>query len=207
MGEDRAKSLADPAERKRRRALLRKKHIAPLTNFVKQIRKKEDKENKIPYFDPLDGGINAKCLFVLEAPGQQAKDIDFISRNNPDETARNFFEFNREAGIRRKKTVTWNIVPWYLGTGKKIRAAKKSDIDKGLPYLYRLIDLLPKLRVIVLVGRKAKSIEKELEIKYSKYAIWHCHHPSPNFINRDKKRNKEFIINRLKKINKLLNLW
>ena len=120
---DYPKSLGDPNERERRRTLLREKHIAPLTDFVDQIRKEQNKKDEVPYFDPLDGGINAQCLFVLEAPGPKTKVSGFISRNNPDETAKNSFEFHKEAGIPREKTILWNIVPWYIGSGKKIRAA------------------------------------------------------------------------------------
>ncbi len=73
----------------------------------------------VPHFDPLDGGINARVLFLLEAPGAKAVASGFVSRNNPDETARNFFDLNMAAGIARRDTVCWNVVPWYIGTGTK----------------------------------------------------------------------------------------
>ena len=74
-------------------------------------------DHKIPQFDPLDGGIDAECLFLLEAPGPKAVNSGFVSRNNPDETAKNFFELNVGAGLERSKTITWNVVPWYVGSG------------------------------------------------------------------------------------------
>ena len=48
-------------------------HISPLTAFVEAIRKETGLVRKIPYFDPLDGGINAKCVFLFEAPGPPAR--------------------------------------------------------------------------------------------------------------------------------------
>jgi len=49
----------------------------------------------------------------------------FISRDNPDPSARNFRALLAGAGIPREKTVLWNIVPWYIGSGVKIRPATK----------------------------------------------------------------------------------
>jgi len=62
-------ALGDPDEQRRRREHLRESHIAPLTDYVEQLRKTLGHNQEIPYFDPCDGGINAKLLFLLEAPG------------------------------------------------------------------------------------------------------------------------------------------
>jgi hypothetical protein len=59
-------------------------------------------DHAIPYFDPLDGGVGASVLFLLEAPGPRAVASGFISRDNPDETAKNFHEFNAAAGLARR---------------------------------------------------------------------------------------------------------
>lgn len=201
--EDRPKSLRVEAERTARKQMLDQEHISPLTNFVEEIRQKEGmKDEDVPYFDPLDGGIEAQCLFVLEAPGPKTKESGFVSRNNNDETAKNFLEVNEAAGIPREKTVTWNIVPWYIGTGAKIRPANPEDIGKGLPYLFRLIDLLPNLRMIVLVGKKAQRIEKELKTRYN-IRISRCYHTSPLHINT-KPQNKQGIIDALKPVSEFL---
>jgi uracil-DNA glycosylase len=55
----------------------------------------------------------------------------------------------------RRRTVTWNVVPWYIGSGTKIRAATGTDLGAGRPALVRLLSLLPRLKAIVLLGRKA----------------------------------------------------
>ena len=78
----------------------------------------------------------------LEAPGRRAIESGFVSRDNPDETAKNFFLLNIEAGIDRKLTVCWNIVPWYIGSDTKIRTANSNDTASGARCLNRVISLL-----------------------------------------------------------------
>lgn len=200
---DNPKSLSDPSIKAHRVKLLRQKHILQLTNFVDAIRKEQGLTKEVPYFDPLDGGVNAGCLFVLESPGRKAVESGFISRNNPDETAKNFSIFNKSANLPRTKTVIWNIIPWYIGTGKKIRAAKIADIKAGLQYLNRIIKLLPDLKIVVLMGKSAQHIKSELQRNGKKFTLLACPHPSPMFVNRARKNGEE-IVNQLKQVRQLL---
>ena len=200
---DYPKSLKDEAERLARKQLLNQEHVAPLTRFVEKITRQHPKKG-IPYFDPLDGGTRAQCLFVLEAPGPNAVESGFISRNNNDNSAKNFFEINLKAGIPREKTIIWNIVPWYIGTGKKIRPATTDDINMGLPYLHELINLLPNLQIVVLIGKKAQIVKKELENQYADIRLFECYHPSPMVINTNP-RNRQKIIEALKPVSDILN--
>lgn len=131
----------------------------------------------VPFFDPCDGGIEARALFLLEAPGRRAKGSGFVSRNNPDETAKNTFELQREAGLPRRSVVLWNIVPWYVGSGGKIRGVSWSDIKQAQGYLDRLLGLLPGLEAIVLVGRKAQGARARIE--QHGVRVFESPHPSP----------------------------
>jgi len=183
QGNDCPKSLGNPAEVDARTALLHQPRILRLTTFVEELRSKMGQTKEVPYFDPLDGGIEAECLFLLEAPGRRAIKSGFISRNNPDETAKNWFELNREATIPRERTISWNIVPWYIGSSVKIRPASNKDIWDGLSYLDCLIALLPRLRIVALVGRKAQSMSDLIQQRYPALRIFALHHPSPLFVN------------------------
>ncbi len=158
----------------------------------------------MPYFDPLDGGIEAECLFLLEAPGRGAVGSGFISRNNPDETAKNWFELNLAAGIQRERTISWNIVPWYIGSAIRIRPATSNDIQDGLPYVYRLIALLPKLRIVALMGRNAQSISDLLLERYPALRIFKLPHPSPLSVNHAP-GNRERLISQLIQVRDALN--
>ena len=152
---DAPKTLATESERAARASLLKQPHIKDLTHFVETMRTVKGHGYEIPDFDPLDGGIDAQVLFLLEAPGPRAIASGFISRNNPDETAKNFFLLNASAGIDRRRTVIWNAVPWYIGSGKKIRPARRDDVREADNWLVELLRLLHKLRVVVFVGQKA----------------------------------------------------
>ena len=86
---------------------------------------------EVPYFDPLDGGIDARVLCLFEKPGpmtdsrpRAGKRIgsEFISRNNDDRSAEATFRFMVQAGIPRELTVTWNVVPSWNGT-RRVRAS------------------------------------------------------------------------------------
>ena len=186
-----------------RLAQLQKPHVKPLTTFVEALRS-EVGCPFIPYFDPWDGGVNAECLFLLEAPGSNAVASGFISRNNNDETAKNFFILNREAGLPRELTISWNIIPWYIGTETKIRAANNKDIANGIPHLLNLLELLPKLRAVVLLGRKAERAESHFSSMKSEVKIFHSPHPSPLFVN-NAPGNRERILKVLVNVAKFIN--
>jgi len=198
---DAPKSLSNEEERIQRASFLKERHMVPLVHFVRQIRKDRDLEREIPDFDPLDGGVAAECLFVFEAPGPKAVESGFISRNNNDQRANNFFEFNKKVGLERKRTVSWNIVPWYLGDGRRIRHPRAEQRKDGLRYLHKLLNLLPKLRVIVLIGQHAQAIQQEIKTKIN---ILTGHHPSPMWVNRNPKKNKQIIIKELEKVRNFL---
>ena len=200
--EDEPKLLANPEACEARERELQAPHVGELTAFVDCLRAEKMRTHEIncireiPYFDPWDGGTNAEVLFLAEAPGPKAVKSGFISRNNPDESAKNFFCLNHKAGICRKRTITWNVVPWYICTGTRIRSATDHDIQAGLPSLKKLLYLLPKLKMIVLVGKKAQrglhnlsDIEKwRPDIKIS--FMWH---PSPQCLNRFKDKRGEIL--------------
>ena len=200
---DRPKMLGEPDALESRLLEVNDVHVGPLTDFVHRLRDRLGPDAVIPYFDPWDGGVDAEVLFLLEAPGPKARDSGFVSRNNPDETAKNFFELSREARIDRKRTVTWNVVPWYIGTGARIRPANSADLAEGQEPTNELIRLLPGLRIIVLVGRKAQKARGHLARSLPDVVFFSCPHPSPMFVNR-KPENRNKILATLVEVQSLL---
>jgi hypothetical protein len=126
-----------------------------------------------------------------------------VSRNNPDVTAKNWFELNTEAGVERKLTALWNVVPWYLGDHSRIRAANANDVRQGLSYLLRLIGMLAQLRVADFVGRAAGRVRGEVAAGYPDLKIVELPHPSPTFINRSP-RNRQAVLDGLIRIRSFL---
>lgn len=178
--DDNPRSLKYADVLERRNAMLQEAHIAPLTRYVDQMRKRPDVE--VPYFDPLDGGVNAKILFLLEKPGPmtaakystEAKGSGFISRNNNDPTANATWDFMNNINLPRVQTVTWNVIPWWNGT----MTVTSAELRDGAGCVRELVDLyLPKLEAIVLVGRKAQSAKPHLESLGVR--IFCSAHPSP----------------------------
>ena len=143
---DRPKLFADPAACAAQTKQLREQHIAPLTVFVEALRAQVGPRFKHSQFRSM--GWRYRCRYSILTRSYRPKAVlsGFISRNNPDETAKNFFELNAEAKVPRKRTVTWNIVPWYIGDGKHVRSANRADLRAGIRELPRLFSLLPRLR-------------------------------------------------------------
>lgn len=196
-----------------RLAQLQEPHIKLLTAFVEELRSEVGSANtpyfvalrskfgsaniSIPYFDPWDGGINAECLFLFEAPGRKAVESDFISRNNNDPSAANFFKFSDRAGLLRKCTVSWNIVPWYIGSQAERRRPTEEDIGVGVPHLISLLDHLPKVHAVVLFGDETKRAKPYLSRLRRELQISDSPLPSPLFVNRSPQKNGDRIVKAL----------
>ena len=184
---DEPDALKCPVEKQRRQDMLEQPHIKPLADYLEFVRKDASAQMgqplEMPCFDPCDGGIDARALFLLEAPGPKAVGSEFISRNNPDPTARNLCELLQKADIPRRDTLIWNIVPWYVGENGHIMPVGRKNLAKALPYLKVLIDLLPSLEVIVLVGRQAQSAEEKIKLLTSA-RIEKTYHPAARVRHR-----------------------
>lgn len=154
--------------------MLNEPHMTSLASFVLKLR--ENQFGVVPDFDPMDGGAEAKVLFLMEKPGPMAAASGFISRNNDDPTAENTFKFMIEAGLSRNKTCIWNAIPGWNGE----RHITRQEHDRGLEHLHELIALMTRLRAVVLVGRKAQAFRSALET--TKLVVFESFHPSP--INR-----------------------
>lgn len=190
---DRPKSLGDAAVKEARIRQLHEPHVAPLTAYVEELRLEAGPGVDIPDFDPWDAGVDAEILFLLEAPGARAVASTFVSRNNSDETAKNMFLLHQDACIPRGRTLLWNVVPWYIGDGARIRAATPHDLELGLRPLPRLIQMLPKLRAVVFMGKNAQRAQPQVAALRPNLRLFACAHPSPKVINT-RPRNREAIL-------------
>lgn len=144
-------SLTEPKEQRRRLTLLNLPHMIPLTQYLEEIKREESVERFIPNFDPCDGGIYAKGLFLLDSPDSASKKSGFVSRNNLDYASKNFCVLMERAGIDRRSTLIWNLTPW------KLADTEEPITDKAFLLLERLIMLLSQLCVVVLIGEQVRS--------------------------------------------------
>ena len=165
--------LSDPYEVKRRLSLLDQPHIRPLTEFVEKLRR--DDYGQVPFFDPLDGGVNARILFLLEKPGKAGSTSSGImGRDNDTQSCKNIRSFMNQAGINRAETLMWNVVPGWNGT----QAIRVGEFQRGVAALNELLTMLPALSVIVCVGRRAQNTQPLITRR--DLAFFSSFHPSPN---------------------------
>lgn len=160
--------------------------------LVQQIRVDRKLDREVPGFDPGNGNESAKYLFLLEAPGPRAVQTGIVSLGNPDPTARNLRRQLQEAGIGRHEIALWNVVPWYLSEGLRIRAAREDDLREALPYMPLVVNAMPDLRCIVLVGRAARRAHILLSAT-TDVRILACHHPSARAMNANRQAERENI--------------
>ena len=117
-----------------KQARIRDSHVKALNALADDLRSNRlpnlasDVTYDVPYFDPCDGGVGARVLFLFEKPGRRAANdggSGFISRDNNDETARATKRFLDEAGFAREETILWNVIPGWNGT-RRITVPEKN---------------------------------------------------------------------------------
>lgn len=180
------RSLKDTHELALRLERIDEPHVRALNDFVRDLRKERD-ERAVPWFDPDGAGVNARILFLAEAPGPQStaqSGSGIISPDNDDQTAENTYRFRDAAGADPACLTHWNIVPWYVGDGSKIRGATVTDLADAAPSLERLLGLLPRVRVVMLVGSKAQlGWERHRPASAAGLPTVACPHPSATNVN------------------------
>jgi hypothetical protein len=144
--------MADPKFREHQRAHRRDPHIAPINDFVATLQE-PDGRGWVPEVAPLHGGVDATVLSVLRDPGpmtQEGKGSAFLCVENDDPTAERQLKLFDEFGIPVRQVLPWNAYPWYIN-----RAPRAAECEHGAAVLAELIDLLPKLVVVLLQGNDA----------------------------------------------------
>lgn len=178
---DAPKSLRDPAAVAARRAMADALHIRPLRLLAHRIA--AERGAAVPDPDPLDGGVEARLLLLLETPGPSIGRTGFVSRDNATGTAANLFRFLREAGIARRDTLIWNAVPWVIhAPGALNRAPRRSEAAAAAPFFAPLLALLPRLRVVVPAGRFAQDAAAPLAALRPDLPVVPIPHPSPTYV-------------------------
>lgn len=176
-----ADDLGTEGGRARRAARLADPHVAALETFTRRL---AARCGPTPHVDPLDGGVAARLLLLLETPGPGALPLRFVSRDNPTGTARNIRRFMTEAGIDRRDAVIWNAVPWTIhAAGARNRVPRAAEAAAGAAELPGFLHLLPELRAVVLAGRVAGLCEPVVRLHKPDASVFRMPHPSPTYVN------------------------
>lgn len=169
-------TLDDEAQRTTRAALIDAPHVAALNTYARTLM---TGAREVPWFDPLDGGVQAEVLVLLQSPARDARRPRFVSRDNSGATQRNLKRFLANAGIARERSVLWNTLPWIAKDDAHPRAPSRRDLDTGLAALPAVLDLLASLRVVVLAGRIAQTAATVIRMHRPRLVILAMPHPSP----------------------------
>jgi hypothetical protein len=134
-------------------------HVAPINSLVDELR--HQGRGWVPYVAPIYGGIDAKMLSILKAPGPMTdaarSGSGFLCLENDDATAERFATLLAGAGLAPAVMTPWNAYPW--GNDRKLNAA---ELTAGLDPLSKLLRLLPRVRVVMLNGGEAQYLWKKL---------------------------------------------
>lgn len=130
-------------------------HIAAINELVDRLGTKGP-GSRPPYVAPLYGGVNAELLNVLQDPGpmtQKGKGSGLICLENDDPTAENMANLLSGVDISPARAMIWNAYPWFIN-----RKPKAKELSDGAKVFFQIINLLPKLRVVMLNGRVAQAM-------------------------------------------------
>lgn len=178
-----------------RDARLDEPHVRPLMDFIATIRARG---LAVPNVDPADGGVRARALFLLETPGPRAVGTFYVSRDNPDPSARNMKFVLGYVGFARSEGLLWNVVPQCLSDRETNRNATAAQIREAAPDTQAFIDALPSLSVIVFCGRSAQRARKHLHFR-QEVVVLETFHPGAQAYNHRRLRKhiqKTFEITR-----------
>ena len=174
-------TLADPNRLNERIALLGSPNIIALEEWRKSVMRPG---MRIPHFDPLDGGVKAQMLLLMETPAPGSTPLRFVSRDNASGTAANLRRFLSGAGFTREQVILWNAVPWIIhAPNARNRSPKRDEIVAGLQLLPGLLEILPSLKVAVLAGKPAAQAEPIIKAVRPEITVLQMPHPSPVYVN------------------------
>jgi len=130
-------------------------HVAPLNRFVEELRTRKPEE--VPYIAPVHGGVEARALTVLRDPGpatqaSRGTSGGFLCAENDDQTAETQWQLLHHGGMDLSDACPWNAYPWYIN-----RHPSAAQLTEGAAVLLELMNLLPRLRVVLLEGLAAQD--------------------------------------------------
>ncbi|MCT2100060.1 hypothetical protein M3E00_15955 [Dietzia cinnamea] len=151
---------AAPAVLAVKHAHLWDKHVAPVNALADRVADAEGlKRGLVPYVDPQLAGVDATVLALLDNPSTKAEagtGSGLLSLENDDLTARNCAKFYNAFGLTPDRVVHWNVAPAPIAGAKNGRSSASERV-RGARWLRELLELLPNLRVILLMGDMARD--------------------------------------------------
>ena len=155
-------------------------HVRAVNEMVDELRD-QDGRGWMPYVAPWHGGVDARVLSILRDPGPKTQDgtgSGFLCVENDDATAERQCTGFAAAGIDAHDVIPWNAYPWYIN-----RAPNADERRAGVIVLARLMELLPRLEIVLLQGGDAQDCWRRLEkthpefVRQARYEVVSTYHP------------------------------
>lgn len=158
--------MSDAAFRAEMRAGVYAPLVEPINRLVDDLVADSDR-GWMPYVAPTFGGVDAEILLLLQDPGPGTHEATggsgFLCLENDDPSADLCATCLDDVGVPASSTTAWNAYPWYLPEQAGLTAR---HLEVGLEPLHRLLALLPRLQVVLLMGRKAQDSWRRLALRF-----------------------------------------
>ncbi|MDN4506627.1 hypothetical protein [Dietzia maris] len=150
----------DPEVLALKHAHIRDPHVAPINALADRVADSEGiARGLVPYVDPQMGGVDAEVLALLDNPSTKAEagtGSGLLSLENNDGSARFCAERYNDFGLAPGRVVHWNVAPAPIA-GVKNGQSSPAERVRGARWLHELLELLPNLRVVLLMGDNARD--------------------------------------------------
>lgn len=142
-----------------RRSRVGEPHVVDLNDLAREVAGATGQQ--VPLADPAGGGRQARVLVLLEEhiPCRTAG-TGLISLHANDPTAGNTMAACQRAGLDYGDTLLWHVIPWWTqdpSTACGRRPSRVAEAGTAAPYLARLLDLLPRVQAVVLLGARTQQ--------------------------------------------------
>lgn len=144
----------------------------------------------VPFIDPGDAGTKARVVILVDGPGPSTAagtrpGSGFVSVDNDNRTAENFWTHRKKAGLDHTMTLQWNVVPWYVGVeGQSPRRPNLRELKDGCAAFEEMLRMLPDLRAVVTCGKVAhEGWTRNLSHLDARLEVIQTVHPSPLSMN------------------------
>lgn len=206
-----ARQMSNPRYRDEQWSRRYAPHVEPINRLIDGLGELDDAGHP-PYVAPMYRGIHAPALAILRDPGPKAGGAagsGFLSVENDDQTAERQCAFFAEAGVDPSDVAPWNAYPWYINA-----KPSRLQLAGGTRPLRQLLDLMPNLCVVLLLGGDAQSAWRLFLSGHSSYIrrrgieALSTYHPSrqalqhPSIAERD--RREDHIRSTLARVAKLI---
>ncbi len=164
-------------------------HVAPLVEFADEIAEERGMgRGAVPYPDPDGGGVNARVLFLLNDPGDGAKNTGggsgMLTILNTDMTSIKQRTAIDHTGFDRSAALHWNGIPWPVA-----KADRSRQITPAATALLRLLGKLDDLNGVITFGEFALKVWTAANRRTERYhGLEHVHSAHPersSYVNLD----------------------